>query len=384
MAAELIIRPARPEDRGMAERICTKTWDWGDYIAEVWDEWLADEQGHMAVGELDGQIVALGRVRLLAKGQAWLEGMRVDPGYRRQGIAWRFFLHKLAHARAHGARIVRLGTSGQNRPVHSMMERAGMQRVGRYEMLAGPALPDSDQAALPGSRSLVQLSPQHAGPVHSFLRQSPVLAAARGLFSLDWAWETLSEARADELAAAGQLVGQWGSAGNLSALAVVQREPDDERIWVGFADAAPLPGAKAGPAIGRQAWPLPTPTAGPVAGPPAGAAVGLPAELHPEALRAFAWALRGLAHRWELKSAVVMLPDLPPLREAFRSAGYGPAEWQGELWIYEMPLDPFPPTERLEEETSQETGLVDQGAGNSPEIRSRASGSHSAVLERGM
>lgn len=368
MAAELIIRPARPEDRGAAERICTKTWDWGDYIAEVWDEWLADEQGHMAVGELEGQIVALGRIRLLAKGQAWLEGMRVDPDYRRQGIAWRFFLHKLAYARAHGARIVRLGTSDQNQPVHSMMERAGMQRVGRYEMLSGAALSDSDQAAPPGSRSLVQLSPQHAGPVHTFLRQSPVLAAAGGLCSLDWAWETLSEARADELAAAGQLVGQWGSAGNLAALAAVQREPDDERLWVGFADAGPLPVAKTGS----------------VAGPQAGAAVGLQAGVHPEALRALAQALRGLAHHWGLNSAVAMLPDLPLLREAFRSADYSPAEWQGELWIYEMPLDPSPATGGLEGEALQNSGPVAWGAGNGPDLRTRTSGSHSAVLETGM
>jgi GNAT superfamily N-acetyltransferase len=338
MAAALTIRPARAEDRGAAERICAKTWDWGDYIPEVWDEWLADEQGHLAVAELEGQIVALGRIRLLAGGQAWLEGMRVDPDYRRQGIAWRFFRHKLDYARAHGARVARLGTSDQNQPVHSMMERAGMERVGRYEMVSAPALL--------GSRSLVQVSPQYAEPVRTFLEESRALAAARGLFSLDWAWETLSEARAIELAAAGQLVGQWGSEGNLAALAVVQKEPDDERLWVGFADAGPavelqagpFPAAKAGPAVELQAGPFPVAKAGPEAGPRAGVAGELADGVHPEALRALAQALRELAHRWGLNSAVAMLPDLPPLREAFRAAGYGPAEWQGELWIYEMAL----------------------------------------------
>lgn len=306
-AGELIIRPARPEDLGAAERICAKTWDWGDYIPEVWDEWLDDPQGHLAVAELAGQIIALGRLRLLPGGQAWLEGMRVDPGYRRQGIAWDFFHYKLAYAQAHGARVARLGTSDQNQPVHRMMERAGMERVGRYEMLSAPA-----QAAEPGTTSLIPLTPQHAGQVRTFLQQSPVLAAAQGLYCLDWAWQALSEARAVDLMAEGRIAGQWGRGGNLAALAVMEREPDEERLWVGFADA----------------------------GPPAGPGGRILAGADPEALQAWAEALRGEAHRQGLNSAVAMLADLPPLREAFRAAGYGPAEWQGELWIYEMPLEP--------------------------------------------
>jgi GNAT superfamily N-acetyltransferase len=327
MSDDLIIRPARLEDRGAAERICANTWDWGDYIPEVWAEWLADEQGHMAVAELEGQIVALGRVRLLPGGQAWLEGMRVDPDYRRQGVAWHFFHYKLAYARAHGARVVRLGTSDQNQPVHRMMERAGMARVGRYEMLLGPA-------AEPGSSSLVRLTPEHADQVHTFLRQSPVLAAARGLYCLDWAWQDLSEARAVDLLAEDKVIGQWGDAGNLAALAVVEREPDEERLWVGFADA----GAQAGPGGGLRGG------------------------ADPGALRAWAQALRGQAHLWGLDFAAAMLPDLPSLREAFRATGYGPGEWQGEIWIYEMPLKPPGAAGGVDGELPQDFGPAARGA----------------------
>jgi GNAT superfamily N-acetyltransferase len=359
MAAELTFRPARAEDREAAARICARTWDWGDYIPEVWDAWLADERGYLAVAELEGQIAALGRVRLLSGGQAWLEGMRVDPGYRRQGIAWRFVHHKLDYARAHGARVARLGTSDQNQPVHRMMERAGMERVGRYEMLSAPALP--------GSKPSVPLTPQDARPVRTFLQRSVVLAAARGLCSLDWAWETLSEARAAELLAAGQMVGQWGSAGDLAALAVVQQEPDDERLWVGFAAAGPAVGPRDGPAAGPQA--------GPAARPLAGADAG--------ALRAFAQALRAQAHHWALNSAVAMLPDLPPVRKAFRAAGYGPAEWEGEIWIYEMALDPYLPGEDPEADVFQNPGSVAWRKGNGPETTSTALRTQSAVAETG-
>ena len=39
------IRPARPEDREAVLAFCMHTWDWGDYIESVWDEWLHDPQG---------------------------------------------------------------------------------------------------------------------------------------------------------------------------------------------------------------------------------------------------------------------------------------------------------------------------------------------------
>ncbi len=54
-----MIRAARPEDRADMERICAHTWDDGDYIPYVWDEWLADPQAVLLAGELEGRMVAL-------------------------------------------------------------------------------------------------------------------------------------------------------------------------------------------------------------------------------------------------------------------------------------------------------------------------------------
>lgn len=311
MDGEVIIRPARPEDLPEVERICTGTWDWGDYIPEVWDRWLADEGSHVAVAEREGQIVALGRVILQPGGQAWLEGMRVDPLVRRQGIARRFYQYKLAYARARGARVVRLATGDYNRPVHRMMDQVGMARVGQYEMLKAEA-----QA---GGEVLQTLSPQDAGAVSAFLRRSPMLAATHGLYCLDWAWQELSEARAVELLAAGQVVGRRSdNDAGMEALTLVERESDEQRLWVGFADVAPVAEPQAAPVAESQAAPA--------------------SVVDPAALGALARDLWGLAARWGLKYAVVMLPDVPQLREAFRAADYGPADWEGELWIYELAL----------------------------------------------
>src|SRR5438309_11693821 len=76
---ETEIRPARPEDREAVLAFCRQTWEWGDYIAHVWDEWLHDPKGILFVATVDGKPVAVSHLQMLNETDAWLEGMRVDP-----------------------------------------------------------------------------------------------------------------------------------------------------------------------------------------------------------------------------------------------------------------------------------------------------------------
>ena len=95
MDTGMTIRPARPDDRPAMEAICAHTWEWGDYLPEVWDDWLADAArsraegggGALIVGEWAGRVVALSKITWQPRDQVWLEGMRVDPDYRRRGFA---------------------------------------------------------------------------------------------------------------------------------------------------------------------------------------------------------------------------------------------------------------------------------------------------------
>jgi N-acetylglutamate synthase-like GNAT family acetyltransferase len=82
----LIFRPARPEDKPRVLEITAHTWSDGDYIPEVWDDWLADPKGEFTVAELDGVVVALAKLTSLGQDQWWLEGLRVDPERRLKGI----------------------------------------------------------------------------------------------------------------------------------------------------------------------------------------------------------------------------------------------------------------------------------------------------------
>jgi GNAT superfamily N-acetyltransferase len=285
-AEGLIIRPAQPGDRPAMERICAHTWDCGDYIPEVWDDWLDDEGGTLVVGELDGQVVALSRIAYQPGGQIWLEAMRVDPEFRRRGIAARFLDHHITHARQRGARVVRLGTGGNNKATQILTGRAGMECIGTYVLWH--ALPQ------PGASRVMFLTPDHHEQVRAFLRASPVLAHTHGLYGVDWVWQELIDERLAQFLEGGQVAAHFAPGGDLAALAWFVPEPGAEVLWVGFAD-------------GDSA-----------------------------AVTALAGASRVRAAQLGAEKVQVMLPDLPWLRDAFHAAGFGSGDWEGELWIFEL------------------------------------------------
>jgi GNAT superfamily N-acetyltransferase len=303
MDAELTIRPARPGDRPAMERICAHTWDWGDYVPEVWDHWLAASGAvGVIVGELAGRVVALSKITFQTPDQVWLEAMRVDPDYRRRGIAGRFLEFSLAHARARGARVARLGTGHHNQPVHLLAARAGMACVGSYELLtAGPL----DSGLRP-----TFLDPGHAALVGAFLSDSAVLAHTCGLYSADWAWQELSAKRVTQFLAQGQLAAGVAADGRLLALATVHPDREEGEMWVGFADG------------------------------------------EPEAVAELASAIRAYAPELGIEKVRMMVPDLAWLRAALGDAGYSLGDWEGDLWIFERwlarephagdPGDPIP------------------------------------------
>jgi hypothetical protein len=256
----------------------------------VWDDWLAGEDGPLLVAELGASgVVSLNKVTHQPAGQFWLEGMRVDPDYRARGIARRCLDWNLAYARERGGRVVRLGTGGHNTAVHTMAAHVGMERVTTAVLRTAESLP--------GGRKPAILGPAEAGAVGRFWQQSPVLAQAAGLYSRDWAWQELSPEQLLAMLGRGEVVAEVAPGGTLAAVATIHHYPGDDELWVGIADG------------------------------------------EPGAVQALALAIRALAAEAGARVARAMLPDVPWLREVFRAAGYGPGDWDGELWIFERRLE---------------------------------------------
>jgi GNAT superfamily N-acetyltransferase len=140
----LEIRPARPDDRDAVMRISATVWEGADYLPSVWDGWIDEpaESGFLLAGDVDGSLVAIQHVSIQPCGVAWIEGIRVDPGYRNQGIGGRMLERALEMARERGCTRARLSTATVNRSSTRIAQSHGFEQIGGFRIYS--ASPDSN------------------------------------------------------------------------------------------------------------------------------------------------------------------------------------------------------------------------------------------------
>ena len=220
-----MVRPARPEDRDAVLAFCAHTWDDGDYIEYVWDDWLDDARGVLLVGLLDGTPVGINHLRMVSDDEAWLEGMRVDPAYRRAGFGGILTSRAMVAGRERGAAVARLFTSSDNIASQGMIARFGFVRVAEMVRYRGPTLPPDDTAQL---APLTRPGPDDFERIWGWLVQSNLAPLTGGLEYVDWQARALTEPLLRGYLAAGQvrLIEEWDA---IQALAIPMARASGER-----------------------------------------------------------------------------------------------------------------------------------------------------------
>ncbi|MBI4234623.1 MAG: GNAT family N-acetyltransferase [Chloroflexi bacterium] len=239
------IRDARPEDKERVLAFTARTWEFGDYIAEVWDAWLADRQGRFLVAEQDGVPVATSKVTWLAPDEAWLEGLRVDPEHRGRGVARAMHDTVVAWATQQGARTIRFVTGSDNYPIHHMAFGSGFRLVSPYHYVTAP----SANETVPQPEAL---TPADMATVATFLEHSEQLRACGGLCADSWRWPELTHERMEWHLAAGEVL-SYRETGGLSCLALVFPSGGYRQgPWLAYLDGAPDAMAHMGLALRRR------------------------------------------------------------------------------------------------------------------------------------
>jgi GNAT superfamily N-acetyltransferase len=113
------IRNAQQDDKHSVLEFCKNTFSWGDYIADVWDNWQS--KGGLYVSEQDGLIVGVYNIAFFKK-ETWIEGMRVRPQYRKKGLGTKMLYHAESVIK-HGT--VRLVIENKNRPSIALVKSMG-------------------------------------------------------------------------------------------------------------------------------------------------------------------------------------------------------------------------------------------------------------------
>jgi GNAT superfamily N-acetyltransferase len=78
--------------------------------------------------------------------EAWLEGGRVAPRWRRNGIAAALIAHRIAYARERGFRVLRFSTASDNTPIHGAAKQFGFRRIATLSRYEAPATQGSPPA----------------------------------------------------------------------------------------------------------------------------------------------------------------------------------------------------------------------------------------------
>ncbi|MDZ7689122.1 MAG: GNAT family N-acetyltransferase [Halobacteriales archaeon] len=123
------VRDARPDDVNRVADFASETWNGWDYVPDVWEDWL--EEGVTLVAETDGRVV--GAVHGVTGGrdgdEAWLEGLRVDEKYRREGVASKLVDVALERLGDEGASVVRCMVFDDNDAGVALLDTLGFERV---------------------------------------------------------------------------------------------------------------------------------------------------------------------------------------------------------------------------------------------------------------
>jgi len=298
--AQTEVRSARPEDKDIVLAFCVRTWDWGDYIDRVWDNWLVDPQGELFVAVTDGQPAGVAHLRMVTATDAWFEGLRVDPNYRQQGIAKALNIAMLEGAIRRGATKARLVTESTNTGAIHMMDTIYMRHVGTFAPFHATPL-----VAQAKSRARVDYSPEGThlatlddiDEIIDYLNVSNIFPAVGGLYYAGFTGYEITAALLERLVTTQNvyLLRRWN---RLDGLAIAEPREDSQgkRLSIGYIDGMTI-----------------------------------------EAISLVAYDLRQRLTQQGLDSVYVYAPDLMLIRDGLTGIEY---EWEGKIfYTYERSLE---------------------------------------------
>jgi len=124
------IRKVSTSDHNDILEISKHIWEGHDYLPQIIDEWLSDQNSYTYGIEADNHIVALSNLRLIENGQTgWMEGLRVHPDYRGKAFAHILTEDLIKRARDLGVKRLRHTTSTENDASLKLAERYGFVKI---------------------------------------------------------------------------------------------------------------------------------------------------------------------------------------------------------------------------------------------------------------
>jgi GNAT superfamily N-acetyltransferase len=179
--ARLVCRPALPSDTRDVMEFTKKIWEGGDYVPIVWDMWLKDTHGLLAVAEFGGRVVGISKLSRLSPEDWWMEGLRVDPEFEGRGIASRLHKYMMDTWRRIGGGSLRLVTSSKREVIHHLCWKTGFRKTCEFSAYGAQALEDNED-------NFTQVAESDIDQAFELSLTNPVLKQFCGLMDQYWSW----------------------------------------------------------------------------------------------------------------------------------------------------------------------------------------------------
>ncbi len=206
----LVVRPAVPEDKAAVLAISAQIWAGHDYLPRFFDRWV--REGQFWVGVQRGQVVGCGKATEFARGEWWLEGLRVDQRLTGRGLGTALSRAILARALDLRPVSLRLATADVNHESIHIIEKMGFRRLYESRLYGG-------RPRAPARR--VELERVVPAEALEFLSRSEELAANHGLLHHTWQFRAASARQVRELCRRGEALGVR-ERGRLTGLLIVR------------------------------------------------------------------------------------------------------------------------------------------------------------------
>lgn len=188
-------RVAINQDKDQVLNFCKNTFTWGDYIERVWDIWINEPNSRLLVAEPENEIqkpIAIIHGILLQEKTMWIEGIRVDPKYRRQKIALQLINQILEYGRKNGAVFSAAIVSIKNQPSKGLMEKSGFEIVSKWSYISTYQTRFSTNSKDVANNCKVAESNDFK-EIMNYLKNSEIFKISGKKFVNSWRWYNLTE-----------------------------------------------------------------------------------------------------------------------------------------------------------------------------------------------
>ncbi|NOX23967.1 MAG: GNAT family N-acetyltransferase [Actinobacteria bacterium] len=210
---EYTIRDGRADDHDRIEEFTTNTFKWGDYVHDKWHEWLTSPGVNVLVAaDAEDHPVGTSVCIMMSDTEAWLQGSRVHPDWRRIGVAGSLAERHKVWARDRGSYVLRLCIEKWNEPAHGQVTRDGYRPISDWIEGFGsvssrlPSVVGNGDTRAKALEALVRGTTNDVQPAIMSWSSGELYRPARAMFTVDWKWRRLTE---DDLAKAARQEALW-------------------------------------------------------------------------------------------------------------------------------------------------------------------------------